>query len=80
LIGNELSHSNAEKVWPALERAIGGKTWDGKEKVLEAFVLFAKNGSGLWKKRPDIASQITKVAYKLPLKPSLLGVLVASSR
>ncbi|KAI9772224.1 MAG: proteasome component M29 [Geoglossum simile] len=62
--GNELGHSSAEKVWPALERAVGGKTWDGKEKVLEAFVLFVKTGSGLWKDRSDIANQITKITLR----------------
>jgi proteasome component ECM29 len=61
VVGTELSLSNAEKVWPALEKAIGGKTWDGKEKVLEALVLFTKTGSSLWKQKSDIASQITKV-------------------
>jgi proteasome component ECM29 len=43
--GNELSMSDSQTLWPALEKAIGGKTWDGKEKVLEAFVTF-------WKRSP----------------------------
>ncbi|KAI9781992.1 MAG: proteasome component M29 [Geoglossum umbratile] len=62
--GNELNPSSAEKIWPALEQAIGGKTWSGKEKILEAFVLFANTGSGLWKERPDIANQITKITLR----------------
>jgi proteasome component ECM29 len=59
----ELNSSNAEKIWPMLEQAIGGKTWDGKEKVLEAFVLFARTGSELWRKQPDVANRITEVGY-----------------
>ncbi|MCJ1471847.1 proteasome component M29 [Lambiella insularis] len=42
-LGSEVSTSNAQLIWPSLEKAIGGKTWDGKESVLEAFVAFAKN-------------------------------------
>ena len=41
-IGTEMSTTQAQIIWPALEKAIGGKTWEGKEKVLEAFVSFAK--------------------------------------
>ena len=42
-MGAEISDSNAEILWPAIERAIAGKTWEGKEKVLRAFVKFAKS-------------------------------------
>jgi proteasome component ECM29 len=28
-------------LWPALVAAVSGKSWEGKEKVLEAFVTFA---------------------------------------
>ena len=42
-IGSEMSSTNSQIIWPALEKAVDGKTWDGKEKVLEAFVLFSKS-------------------------------------
>lgn len=41
-MSNEISAPDAETLWPALEKAMSGKTWDGKERVLIAFVRFAK--------------------------------------
>ena len=55
--GTDISASNAEIIWPALEKAIGGKTWDGKEEVLEAFVTFAKH-SEFQKCNPQIADRM----------------------
>jgi proteasome component ECM29 len=31
-----------------LEKALAGKTWDGKEVVLKAFVKFASQAQKLW--------------------------------
>lgn len=49
--GSELTLSNAKIIWPVLEKALGGKAWEGKETVLEALVRLAKitttaNGEG----------------------------------
>ena len=41
-MGSEIDQPNSEILWPAMERAISGKTWEGKERVLKAFVRFAK--------------------------------------
>ena len=41
--GDPISDGDAETIWPALEKALGGKTWQGKEKVLEALVMFTKH-------------------------------------
>ena len=41
-LGNEISDVDASFLWPALEKAIAGKTWEGKERVLKALVKFAK--------------------------------------
>ena len=43
--GNDISIADSKVIWPSLEMAIGGKTWEGKEKVLEALVAFAKTSS-----------------------------------
>ena len=43
--GNNISDDTARKIWPVLEQALAGKTWDGKEKVLKAFVTFSKNSN-----------------------------------
>ena len=53
----ELSPSNADMIWPVLEKAMGGKTWDGKEEVLIAFVTFAKH-SGLLLSNQRIGDQM----------------------
>ena len=56
-IGSEMSIAQAEVIWPVLERAIGGKTWDGKEKVLEAFVSFTRFAP-IVKSDPQVNNQI----------------------
>jgi proteasome component ECM29 len=35
--------AQAEVIWPALRKALDGKTWNGKEVVVEAFAEFAKS-------------------------------------
>lgn len=41
--GTSLSAHDYHIIWPAIEKALEGKAWQGKERVLQAFVLFAKN-------------------------------------
>ena len=41
--GAHVSEADARRIWPALEKAVGGKTWEGKEKVLAAVVPLAKS-------------------------------------
>ncbi|KAL9603353.1 MAG: hypothetical protein Q9219_001215 [cf. Caloplaca sp. 3 TL-2023] len=40
--GDEISDSVAQVIWPGMEKAVDGKTWEGKEKVLRAFVKFVR--------------------------------------
>jgi proteasome component ECM29 len=56
-----------EQLWPVIEKALGGKTWDGKEEVLSAFVKFVETGRDFYQTRPNIQSSITKVWYTLRL-------------
>lgn len=60
----EIDKANAETVWPSLDRAMGGKTWEGKEVVLEAFVGFVERGKSLWTVDTKVAKQIEKVAIR----------------
>ena len=46
-LGREIDDSIAKIVWPALEKAVGGKVWEGKEKVLQSFVRYAANSNAL---------------------------------
>ncbi|KAF2710563.1 major component of the proteasome [Pleomassaria siparia CBS 279.74] len=56
--------ANAKIIWPALDKAMGGKTWEGKEIVLEAFVRFVERGSSLWAEDSKVAKQIEKVVIR----------------
>ncbi|KAF2098653.1 ARM repeat-containing protein [Rhizodiscina lignyota] len=59
-----MSLASAEIIWPALVKAMSGKTWEGKEVVLEAFVKFVEKGSKLWQAQTTVASEINKVNFK----------------
>jgi proteasome component ECM29 len=59
-----IAKANTEIIWPALDKAMGGKTWEGKEVVLEAFVRFVERGESLWKDEPKVSKQIEKVAVR----------------
>lgn len=43
--GSEIKDSEAKIIWPALEKALDGKTWEGKEKVLESLVGYIKSSN-----------------------------------
>lgn len=60
----EIDRSNAEIIWPILDKAMSGKTWEGKETVLEAFVRFVQRGKSLWDEDGKVAKQIEKVAIR----------------
>jgi proteasome component ECM29 len=60
----QIDKANAELLWPALDKAMGGKTWEGKEIVLEAFVRFVDRGKSLWSADGKVAKQIEKVVIR----------------
>lgn len=64
-IGSEMDATTAELLWPALEKALGGKTWEGKEVVLYAFVKFVETGRKLWSVQANVAQAIEKVRPSL---------------
>jgi len=57
---------NAKIVWPVLDKALSGKSWEGKEVVLEAFVRFVERSETYWKadENKDVAKQLEKVATR----------------
>ena len=55
--GAQIGDAETVAIWPALEKALGGKSWEGKEKVLQAFTKFSKNSS--------IASQDNDLSNKM---------------
>lgn len=44
-LGDKINDSDAKSIWPILEKAVGGKSWVGKEAVLESLVQFAKSSN-----------------------------------
>ncbi|KAL8795729.1 MAG: hypothetical protein Q9195_001780 [Heterodermia aff. obscurata] len=62
-LGAEISDRDASIIWPALEKAIAGKTWEGKEKVLRALVMFARS-SKLITSSPKAGEQIEKIVIR----------------
>jgi proteasome component ECM29 len=44
----QYSTAQAGAIWPVLEAALAGKTWEGKEQVIAAFPKFVKTSKCLW--------------------------------
>jgi proteasome component ECM29 len=66
-VGSEnLDPAAARAVWPVLDKALAGKSWDGKEIVLEAFVRFVERGEGYWKAQGNegVARELEKIATR----------------
>ncbi|KAL8962336.1 MAG: hypothetical protein Q9193_001242 [Seirophora villosa] len=40
--GAEMSDATAQTIWPGIEKAMDGKTWEGKEKILQGLIKFAR--------------------------------------
>ncbi|KAL9616917.1 MAG: hypothetical protein Q9160_008265 [Pyrenula sp. 1 TL-2023] len=81
----DFDKAHATMVWPVLERALSGKTWEGKEKVLTAFVKFVGKSKilrdELWLKIKLIALREAKrqnAAYR-PFGITALGDLAESN-
>ncbi|PGG99303.1 hypothetical protein AJ79_08570 [Helicocarpus griseus UAMH5409] len=54
----------AERIWPIIEKAVGGKTWEGKETVLGGFVKFSRKSKSFWSNRSDIRDQIKVIVIR----------------
>ena len=61
--GTEIGDANAQIIWPTLEKALAGKTWDGKETILAAFIKFIK-ASTLPSTNEAIACQMQKIIIR----------------
>ncbi|KAF2842823.1 ARM repeat-containing protein [Patellaria atrata CBS 101060] len=77
----DISIPNAETIWPVLDKAIAGKTWEGKEVVLAAFVRFVGKTRVYWVKEKDVGNQIIKVKLRrfIPLYSSMMLMTQRSS-
>jgi proteasome component ECM29 len=60
-ISEQYTTAQAELLWPVVEEALGGKTWEGKEKVILALPKFVAKSRSLW---PLKAKEIRKIALR----------------
>lgn len=64
-VGSEkIEPMTAKIIWPVLDKALSGKSWEGKEVVLEAFVRFVERAEGYWEGEEVVAAQLEKVAIR----------------
>ena len=61
--GSTISDANARMVWPALEKALSGKTWEGKEMIVKALIHLAKN-STFWSTDQKVEEQFEKIILR----------------
>jgi proteasome component ECM29 len=47
-----------------LDKALAGKSWEGKEVVLEGFVRFVERSESYWKADEGVAKELEKVATR----------------
>jgi proteasome component ECM29 len=57
------SEKDARLIWPLIDEALAGKTWEGKEKVVASYPIFAKHANVL---HSDI--KITKQMRQIALR------------
>lgn len=66
-----IAEDQAEVIWPALKKALDGKTWEGKEVVIDAFAKFAdKIRPGALKRK--IAPEVAKVCSLIDMSTHML--------
>ncbi|KAL8687371.1 MAG: hypothetical protein Q9218_006438, partial [Villophora microphyllina] len=61
--GDGMDDSIARIIWPGLQKAVDGKTWEGKERVLQAFVKFARMENAITKDE-QAWTQIQKIMLR----------------
>ena len=61
--GKAIGDANARMLWPALEKALSGKTWEGKEIIVEALIQFAKN-STFWTKDQKVGGHFERIILR----------------
>ncbi|KAF3481698.1 proteasome component ECM29 [Arthroderma uncinatum] len=63
-IDKNMDLPTARSIWPHLEKALEGKTWDGKEKVLDAFVEFSIHSKPFLEERKDVKARMKVIVIR----------------
>jgi proteasome component ECM29 len=61
---DKIEPQTASKIWPVLDKALSGKSWKGKEVVLEGYVRFVERSEGWWRSDQGLAKQLEKVGTR----------------
>lgn len=69
--GSDISEYNSKIIWLALEKALDGKTWPKKEKILHALVRFIKDNSSLMRDE-KIADRIQAIIFRESSRKNLV--------
>jgi proteasome component ECM29 len=54
----DIDNAVAGFIWPILEKAMAGKSWEGKDMLLKAFVRFSERAKGLWHEKTNVGDQM----------------------
>ncbi|KAF1824179.1 ARM repeat-containing protein [Dissoconium aciculare CBS 342.82] len=60
----EMSADAGRAIWPALEKALAGKTWEGKEVVLVAFGRYAEAAKQYYMQNDTVRGAMIKIALR----------------
>ncbi|WEW60337.1 proteasome component M29 [Emydomyces testavorans] len=63
-LDKEIDATTAKAIWPSLEKALGGKSWEGKEKVLRAMVQYATRAKSCLEELDGVRSQMKTIAIR----------------
>jgi proteasome component ECM29 len=61
---DKIEPATAKAIWPVLDKALAGKSWEGKEVVLEGYVRFVERSESWWKADEGVARQLEKVGTR----------------
>jgi proteasome component ECM29 len=61
---DKIEPQTASKIWPVLDKALSGKSWEGKEVVLEGYVRFVERSEAWWRSDQGLAKQLEKVGTR----------------
>ncbi|CAM1511873.1 Fc.00g093860.m01.CDS01 [Cosmosporella sp. VM-42] len=60
----QISDANLKIIWPAFDKVLALKTFEGKEKLLEAYPKYVEKGRSLWASDSQVAAQMKKIALR----------------
>lgn len=63
-VTGQVNIESLKTLWPFYDKALGLKTFEGKEKLLEPFPDFVSKSKVIWEKDASLAEQLKKIAIR----------------